>query len=415
MAAERIILHSDLNNFYASVECLYRPEIRDKPVAVGGDEEARHGVVLAKNGLAKQFGIKTGQTLWEARQLCPGLVVVPPNYERYLRYSKMAKEIYSEYTDQVEPFGLDECWLDVTGSTKLFGGGKQIAGQIRRRIREELGVTASIGVSWNKVFAKLGSDYKKPDATTEFTKENFKEMVWPLPAEDLLYVGPATTRKLHKYGINTIGDLAQAPSSLLQYQFGKIGGMLQRFANGQDTSPVSALGAPCLIKSVGNSTTTPRDLTNEKDIKITLYALCESVAARLREQQYLCTVVQITLRNHRLEHYDRQGALAIPSCNSESIFEKAYELYMKNHNGDPIRSIGVKASGLIREGVSQLSFMPEAAKSQRLDQLEHTVDHIRRRFGHFSVQRGIMLSDTALSAINPKEEHIIHPVGFLKT
>ena len=186
-----VILHSDMNNFYASVEILYDPALRDKPVAVAGDEEARHGIVLAKNDIAKRLGIHTGQVLWEARQQCPELVCVPAHYERYLAFSAQAREIYTSYTDQVESFGLDECWLDVTGSVGLFGDGPTIANDIRGRIRRELGLTVSVGVSFNKVFAKLGSDMKKPDAITVITPENYRERAWSLPVSDLLYVGPA--------------------------------------------------------------------------------------------------------------------------------------------------------------------------------------------------------------------------------
>ena len=266
---ERIILHSDLNNFYASVECLYHPELREKPVAVCGDPELRHGIVLAKNQLAKGCGIKTGEVLWQARQKCPELVLVPPSYERYLSYSAMAKEIYQEYTDQVESFGLDECWLDVTGSTALFGGGCTLADRIRERIRRELGVTASVGVSFNKVFAKLGSDLRKPDATTAISPRDFREKIWPLPVQTLLYVGRATQNKLQRYGIRTIGELARADRGMLQFAFGKNGLMLWAFANGLDTSPVSNIGAKSLIKSIGNSTTTPRDLLSDGEVRIT--------------------------------------------------------------------------------------------------------------------------------------------------
>jgi len=217
---KRVILHSDLNNFYASVECLYRPELRDKPVAVGGDPERRHGIVLAKNYLAKATGIKTGEALWQARQKCPGLTVVPPNFPLYLRFSRLARKIYADYTDQIEPFGIDEAWLDVTGS-HILGNGVQIADEIRERMKFELGVTVSVGVSWNKIFAKLGSDLKKPDATTAITRENYTRVAWPLPAEDLLYVGRATQRKLYKHGIYTIGDIAGAEPQYLRSFLGK--------------------------------------------------------------------------------------------------------------------------------------------------------------------------------------------------
>lgn len=207
---DRTILHCDMNNFYASVECLYNPALRGKPVAVGGDVEARHGIILAKNYEAKKYGVQTGEALWQAKQKCPGLTIVPPSFEKYLRFSRLAREIYGCYTDRIESFGLDECWLDLTGSERLFGGGKAVADKLRERIKFELGVTISVGVSHNKIFAKLGSDMKKPDATTVITRENYKDVVWPLPVSDLLFVGPATTRKLARYGIHTIGQLAQA-------------------------------------------------------------------------------------------------------------------------------------------------------------------------------------------------------------
>lgn len=412
---ERTILHVDMNNFYASVECLYNPEIRGKPVAVGGDVEARHGIVLAKNYIAKRYGVQTGEALWQAREKCPDIIFVKPNFERYLKYSQMAREIYADYSDRVESFGLDECWIDVSGCTNLFGEGKKIADGIRRRIRYELGVTASVGVSFNKIFAKLGSDLKKPDATTEISRRAFRDIVWPLPVGDLLYVGRATKNKLKRYGINTIGKLANTDIKLLEYAFGKNGRMLWMFANGYDTSAVANIGAKSLIKSVGNSSTTPRDLISDEDVKITLYALCESVAERLREHGFLCAVIQISLRDNTLYAYERQGKLRFATNLSGIIFEKAYELYRRNQPDKPIRSIGVRACSLIPdEGVCQLSFLPEENRVQKQMELEYTIDTIRRRFGHFSVQRGIMLQDRALSAINPKDDHIIHPIAYLK-
>ena len=280
---ERIILHSDLNNFYASVECLYHPEYRGKPLAVLGDPEARHGIVLAKNYEAKAFDVKTGDPMWMAQKKCPDIVFVPPHYDLYMKHSKLIREIYSEYTDKVEPYGLDECWLDVSGSTMLFGSGEDIANEIRKRVKFELGVSVSVGVSFNKIFAKLGSDMKKPDATTVIESNRFKEIVWPLPVKELLYVGRATHAKLKRKGIFTIGDLANSNPENLRFWLGKMGVVLWQFANGLDTSPVSNIGAKSLIKTVGNSTTAPRDLVTDEDIKITLMVLSESVSARLRE------------------------------------------------------------------------------------------------------------------------------------
>ena len=235
---DRVILHCDMNSFYASVECLYNPSIRNKPVAVGGSVEKRNGIILAKNDVAKRFGVKTGDALWQARQKCPNLVIVPPDFKKYIKLSRLAVEIYNSYTNLVEGFGLDECWLDVTGSTHLFGSGEEIAEAIRQRVKTELGITCSIGVSFNKIFAKLGSDMKKPDAITVITKDNYKSTVWPLPVEDLLFVGRATKQKLNRYGIKTIGDLACSNLSFLETLLGKWGSYLWGYANGLDASTV---------------------------------------------------------------------------------------------------------------------------------------------------------------------------------
>ncbi len=410
----RIILHSDLNNFYASVECLYNKELRGKPVAVAGDLEQRHGIVLAKNDEAKTFGVQTGDPLWMARQKCRDIVFTPPHYDLYMRYSQIARDIYSEYTDQVEAFGLDECWLDVTGSTRLFGNGKAIADQLRRRIKLELGVTASVGVSYNKIFAKLGSDMKKPDATTVIEPESFRLKVWPLPVADLLYVGKATEGKLVRYGIRTIGDLAQARPAFLQRLLGKNGVMLWLFANGQDTSEVSGCGSTGIVKSVGNSTTAPRDLITEEDVKITLYVLAEGVAQRMRAGDFLCRTVQIHIRDNRLRSYERQGRLSYPTCTAKDLFDRAFALYRENKPECPVRSLGVRACHLSIQGVQQLSLFEEAAKRQKQEQLERTMDSLRSRFGHFAIRRGIMLCDPALSALDPVNDHVIHPQAFLK-
>ena len=413
---QRIILHSDLNNFYASVECLYNPSLRGKPVAVAGDPEVRHGIVLAKNYAAKALGVQTGDPLWAARRKCPNIVFVPPHYDLYMKYSQIAREIYSEYTDQVEPYGLDECWLDVTGSTRLFGDGKAIADKLRERIKFELGVTASVGVSYNKIFAKLGSDMKKPDATTVITSERFREIVWPLPVSDLLYVGRATHSKLQRYGIKTIGHLAQSDKDLLHHILGQNGIKLWMFANGLDTSPVSNIGAKSLIKSIGNSTTAPRDLVTDEDIRITLMILCQSVSARMREYGFVCNTVQIGVRDNELHSYERQGKLSYPNRTAKALFQKAFEMYKLHHtSGKPVRSLSVRACNLSLNENEQLSLLPEISTLQRQEILESAVDDIRKRFGHFSIQNGLLLTDKQLSSLNPKDDHTIHPESFFKS
>ena len=409
---ERVILHPDLNNFYASVECLYHPEYRGKPIAVLGDPEARHGVVLAKNYEAKSHDVKTGDPMWMANQKCPDIIFVPPHYDLYMKHSKLVREIYAEYTDKVEPYGLDECWLDVTGSTMLFGSGQEIADKLRERIKFELGVSVSVGVSFNKIFAKLGSDMKKPDATTVIESERFKEIVWPLPVKELLYVGRATHNKLRRKGIFTIGDLADTNPENLRFWLGKMGVVLWQFANGLDTSPVSNIGAKSMIKTVGNSTTAPRDLISNEDIKITLMVLSESVSARLWEYGFICRTVQIGIRDNELNWIERQGKLEIPNRTAKSIFELAFSLFKKHTNGKPIRSLSVRACDLEPIDHVQLSLLPDVSQLQKQEELEAAMDDLRNRFGHFSVQKGLMLADKELSSLDPKNDHIIHPMSF---
>ena len=408
---QRVILHSDMNNFYASVECVHRPEIRNRPVVVGGDEELRHGIVLAKNYTAKAAGIRTGEALWQAREKCPGLVVLPPNYPLYLRYAKFARQIYADYTSRIEPFGLDEAWLDVSGEDGVL-----IANEIRKRIKNELGVTASVGVSYNKIFAKLGSDIRKPDATTLISRDNFKSVAWPLPVEELLYVGRPTKSKLHRLGITTSGELAATPAPLLRNLFGKVGDVLYTFANGYDDSPVMQMDEESLIKSVGNSTTTPRDLTCNEDVKITLFVLCESVCARMREHGFLCRTVAVSVRDNELFRFERQTKLPKPSHISGEIADTAMRLFAENYSWPrPVRSIGVRCTDLITSNTPfQLSVFSDERKRQKNETLDKTVDAIRKRFGHFCIQRACVLADKPLGGINPKGDHIIHPVGFFK-
>ena len=407
---DRCILHVDMNAFYASVECLYHPELRGKPVAVAGDPLERHGIILAKSQEAKVCGVTTGHPIFKAKQLCPDLILVDPHYDLYLKHSRLAKEIYKEYTDQVETLGLDECWLDVTGSRNIFGSGEKIAEELHKRIYKELGVTVSIGISWNKIFAKLGSDYKKPNATTIFNREDMEKTIWKLPACDMWGVGWAIAPKLAKYGVRTIGDIARTDRTVLESWYGKNGLMLWAFANGYDTSEVVTGDYIREIKSVGNTTTTPKDLETDSDIKITLYLLCESVAERMREQHFKCRTVQIWIRYGDMESCERQATMPYAISNSQDIFELAYELFQKHRkNGRSIRGLGVRGCNLSGDDYIQESFLPERIKSLKRDDLEHTIDNIRNRFGHFVIQRGLQLTDENLSHVDPAHEHI----GFM--
>ena len=410
---DRIILHSDLNSFYASVECLYNPKIRELPVAVCGDPEARHGIVLTKNIHAKKYGVATGQPIWQAKQFCPNLVVVPPRYDLYLKFSKLAREIYYEYTDKIESFGIDEAWLDCTGSAMLFGTGEEIAHKIRTRVYKELGITVSIGVSFCKIFAKLGSDYKKPDAVTVFSRENYKEKVWPLPVSDLLYVGKATEKSMRKFMINTIGDLANMDLKILYSNFGKVGIMLNMFANGMDHTPVSVNDLEPPIKSIGNSLTTPRDLVADEDVWVTFSMLSESVATRLRENGFRCKTVQISLRDKNLSCCERQAKTPAPTCLSTEIAAAAMDIFKtKYHMGSPLRSVGVRACDLIPVNSNvQLSLLYDYEKQRKLEKLESTIDDLRSRFGYLSIQKGNLMVDKNLSGHDAKE-HVIHPYAL---
>ena len=413
----RLILHADMNSFYASVECLHQPALRDKPVAVGGDAEARHGIILAKNQLAKGFGVKTGEALWQARQKCPDLVIVHPHYDQYMRFSRLAREIYGEYTDRVEPFGLDECWLDVTGTESRKKGGEALAHELRRRIKAELGVTVSVGVSDNKIFAKLGSDYRKPDAVTVFSRREMGEKVWPLPVTDLLYVGPATGRKLRNYGVETIGQLARTPPEYLKSWFGKVGIMLHGFANGYDLTPVARAGEESPVKSVGNSMTTTRDLVSLEDISAVYWVLCESVAARLREGGFLCRTVQIGLRDFGLYSFERQLALETPSCLAEELHRAAMDLVEANWDERrPLRSVGVRGTELVpASSPRQLSLFREEAEREREEKLERSVEELRRRFGKAVIGRAAARLHADLWSPDLEKTQVIHPIGLLKT
>lgn len=425
----RTILHSDCNCFYASVELLHHPELRGKPVAVGGDPEARHGIVLTADYTAKRRGVKTGMALWQARQVCPDIIFLPPRMDLYLRFSRMAQEIYAEYTDKREPYGIDESWLDVTDSVSLKGDGYHIAQEISSRMKKELGITVSVGVSFNKIFAKLGSDYKKPDAITTMNKDEYRDKAWPLPVSDLLYVGSATNNKLRGIGIRTIGDLARTEESLLVRKLGKMGSILWAFANGYDESPVKIENTSAPIKSVGNSTTTPKDMETDEDVKIVLYILAESVAARLRKNGFRCRTVEISIRDKDLLHFSKQVKLQNASNITREIAEAGYKLYkesyrmpadeheLKNSRPEfyqkPLRSIGIRGTDLVTDYFwEQLDMFMDPQAREKQMKVDAAVDNIRKRFGFYSIQRGLMYQDRILSACDAKSDHTVHPHGY---
>lgn len=409
---KREILHIDCNKFYASVECYLHPELKDKPIAVGGSEKSRHGIILTKNEIASKYGLVVGEPLWKARQKCPNLIIVPPHFDTYMEFSKRVHKIFEDYTDLIEPFGLDECWLDVSGD--WFKTGEQIAQEIRRRVKKEIGITVSIGVSFNKIFAKLGSDYKKPDAVTVISKENFRDIVWGLPCSDLLMIGRATTKKLNHYGIYTIGDVANADDRFMKSIFGKNGEMLLSFARGEDNSPVRHMDLSREIKSVGNSTTTPRDLVNNDDVKVVFTVLAESVARRLRQSGYKGTTLSISVRSNNLESFTRQCKLKTPTNVSNELIKSAMELFTVNYKWErPIRSIGLSVTDFDFDEVVQYDISGSAQKREKLERLENAVDKLKDRYGNYCIQKGTALFDTKLSHFNPFEDHTIHPVSLL--
>lgn len=389
---DRTILHCDCNSFFASVETAINPAYRGVPMAVCGSQEDRHGIVLAKNEEAKKFGVKTAETVYSAKKKCPSLVIASPHYDQYEIYSKRINAIYGEYTDKVEPFGIDESWLDVTASRRIFGSGEEIAELIRQRVKKELGITVSIGVSFNKVFAKLGSDYKKPDAITVISRENFEQIVYPLPASDLLFVGRRTAEELLKIGVKTIGELANTSKDMLRHKFGKMGDMLFDYANGLDNSPVAA-DENREVKSISNGFTFRHDLVTREDCRIGLDFLCEEIGVKLRAKGLKCNTVALTIKDTRLKSIQRQRPLENASDISREISALAYEILCDEWSENiPIRMLTVSVTGLVDASSSftQLDLFSDVETDVRDKdkKREETVDAIRKKFGTSSISSG---------------------------
>jgi len=384
-----------MNCFYASVETLYRPELRDVPMAVCGSQASRSGIVLAKNNLAKKAGIKTAETIWQAKEKCPELVMVSPHYERYSYYSQKAFSMYHQYAKNVEPYGIDEAWIDLSDdiSIKSLDDGKKVADEIRCRVKDELGLTCSVGVSWNKALAKLGSDYKKPDATTLFTPDNYRDLVWPLPVEDLLFVGPSTKRKLHRINIMTIGQLALLPFPYIQSYLGQNGTILWIYANGLDDSPVRSGSEQEYIKTIGNSVTTRRDMESNADVWKVFLGLADHVAARLRRHQMMATTVQISLRRNDLSSFERQAKLPYPTDNLMDLARAAFDLHQSQYDWVlPLRSIGVRACKLIPASQHrQITIFDRNYRTDKIIALDKTIDNLRLRYGTEIITRGLLL------------------------
>ena len=409
----KVILHSDLNNFYASVECLYNPQIRRFPVAVCGDIELRHGIVLAKNHIAKLCGVKTGETIGAAKQKCPELVTVLPHMELYKKFSQWSREIYEEYADNIESFGPDENWIDVTNLARDESDGELIADEIRTKIKETLGITCSVGVSFNKIYSKLASDLRKPDATTVISRDNFKDIAWKLPADSLIGVNRATMKVLGVMEISTIGELAAMPVYLMEGMLGKVGGYLHKAANGEGYAHVKHKDYIEPPKTIGNIETTPRDMKSLDDVRRVVYTLSESVSSRLREQRFKCETIKVYIRDRELKSCDRQGKLETPSYITNNIAEKAMDIFNSRYNfTKPLRSIGVRACGLVPDNIGiQSSFFDDTLQDEKRDKAAKMVDILRNMYGYNIIRRGITLEDKKLTAIPDDYNRSSYRVG----
>lgn len=395
---KRIILHCDLNNFYASVECVKNPALKGKPVVVCGSEDDRHGIVLAKSQPAKICGVKTGDTIFEAKKKCKGLIVVQTDFDAYHNYSEWVKEIYAQYTDLIEPFGMDECWLDVSGSTILFGEGEKIADEIREHIRRETGLTISVGVSFNKVFAKLGSDMKKPDAITIISRENFKEKIWNLSASELLFVGRITSKTLQKYGINTIGDIAASTPDFMRKILGKNGFDLWLFANGMDTSPVSHMDSKPIMKSVSRGITCVESLLSVYEVERVIAELSLSVSKGLRREHLLATGIQVAVKDDNLTVKQYSAPLEFPTYSAKEIFDSAFAVFCEKHKWKRnIRSLTVRTYNLVYEkNFQQLTVGYDIDTHEKLEIVDGTLTEIREKQGRDIVFNGCRLLGTKM-------------------
>ena len=411
---ERFIMHSDINHCFAQIHEMMYPQLKEIPMLVGGSEKKRNGIVLAKNLLAKNYGIKTAMTLRDALELCPHVLIIHPDYDAYKYYSEKVKDIYREYSDQVESFGIDEAWVDLSHSTKLFGSAVSIAQKIQQRVLDEIGITISIGLSFNKIFAKLGSDLIKPSGFVVIKKSNYRDIVFPLPVSDLLNVGPATTEKLNKIGIHTIGDLANSSLERINQLLGKNGDMVWAFANGLDYSDVNHQGFSRPPKSVGNSITTVKDITNRNQLKIVFQVLVESVASRLKDHNLVGKVVRISIRNSSLKSFSKQTTLVSSTNTSTTIIKAVLDLANDDRTfNEPIRSIGVVLSKLTSDNhATQLNLFYDANYYHKEKILDETIDKIRNKYSFEIIQRANVLEDRVLTNFNPKGSHTIFPVGF---
>lgn len=406
---ERVILHCDCNSFYASVELLHHPELLSVPVAVSGSVDDRHGIILAKNEPAKKYGIKTAETVWQARRKCPQLVLLAPHHSEYHKYYRIINAIYQNYTDRVEPFSIDESWLDITGSWHLFGKTpREVADGIRTEVKETTGISISVGLSFNKYFAKMGSDYKKPDATTEITRENFKEILWPLPVSAMMFVGKRAAQSLGQMGIKTVGQLAAADETIIAEVLGKQGAVLVKNARGEDEDPVLTPDEAPPIKSVGNGMTFKRNLVGHKDIRTGVGALADEVAGRLRQKKLYAGSLQVTIKDTNLKSITRQKPLPYATNLARDLTREAMQLVCSNWDlARPIRMLTVTAQNLCDTPfATQTSLFEEAPAGidPKREGLEQTIDKIREKYGGTAILEGGLLNNDIGIRTQPRAE-----------
>ncbi len=398
----RNILHSDLNNFYASVEIMLNPSLKGKNLVVGGSVADRHAIVLAKSNEAKALGVKTGETIWNARKKCKDLVIVPPNFKTYVKYSKIVQNIYYEFTNFVEPFGIDECWLDVTGSTKIYGTPYEIAEKISEKIKKELNLTVSIGVSFNKIMAKMASNYKKPDAITIIDKNNFKKLLWNKPAIELTGLGKKSYEKLKLYNINTIGDLANADKTLLQKILGKNGLVLNEFANGVDDRPVKDYNDKNEMKSIGNGFTLKRDLNSIEDVKKVINYIALKVSSRLKETNTVTNTIEIEVKDSFFKTKSFQTTILSETNSAIDIKNTAFDLFISKYKTPRnIRAITIRCSKLKnKEDSKNINIFDFSSKTQKMNTLDETLHNLRKTFGNDKITFGNLINEDII----PKEE-----------
>ena len=408
---ERIIIHSDMNSCYASIECSLNPALKGKPVAVGGSREERHGIILAKNEEAKKYGVKTGEVIWQAQRKCPGLIVVPPHFDVYMKYSALASKIYSDYSDRIEPMGLDEVWCDLTGYAKNYEEAKDIADEIRCRFKDELGITVSIGISFNKIFAKLCSDLAGRDEVYTVTPDNFKEKLWKLPVSSMMGVGRKTSVRLNGYCIKTIGDLAVCDPEWLRCIFGVCGTDMHGNANGRDMSPVTKYGELPDVKSIGHGVTCKEDLTDNEQVWRVFLSLSQDVAKKLKNEKMIASGVQISVRDNKLTTKQYQCELPIATRSAFEIAESAFLLFKKHYLWiNNVRALTVRAINLESEDAPiQLDLYNDYRKHDRQMKIEDTVLELRRRFGDNAIKNCCLMMEDKIPCGSDKK-----PTPFMR-